>query len=241
MATNKAQRWFILVITVVMVVGTLGSFLVMILSTHENQDIAQRYQTADSAYQKEKAAYQELVDARDQKLSEKYYPVLKPYASQAAKYAIDSISKLSTHDLKAGTGETIGDETKFAAYYIGWNPDGKIFDQSIDGDKLKAPLYESKPEQGFTGFDEGLAKATVIDGWREGLKGMKIGGVRLLEIPSDKAYGETGQGDDIPPNVPLKFIILAIPAPEDVPEPESLVKAYEAYQKAMIEYYTQGQ
>lgn len=230
MATNRTQRWFILVITAMVVVGTLGSFLVMILSTHENQDLAQRYQTAEAAYKKENEAHQKLVSARDDKLSAKYYDTFKQYASQPAKYAIDSVSKLKQTDLAAGDGKTIDDSTKFAAYYIGWNPDGKVFDQSIDEGKLKGPLAI-----------DGLKETSVIDGWKEGLKGMKIGGVRLLEIPSDKAYGEAGQGNDIPPNTPLKFVIMAIPAPEEVPEPEALTKAYETYQQAMIEYYTRAQ
>ena len=230
MATSKAQRWGILTVTIAMVVGTLGSFLVMILSTNDSQEAAQRYQTAQSAYQKESQAYQQLVSARDDRLSEQYYAGFKQYATHPAKYSIESINELRMTDLKAGDGATIDDATKFAAYYIGWNPDGKVFDQSLDSDKLKGPFAI-----------DGLKETSVIDGWKEGLQGMKLGGVRLLEVPSDKAYGEKGQGNDIPPNTPLKFVVMAIPAPEEVPEPESMTKAYEAYQKATIEYYTQAQ
>ena len=229
MATSTTLRWFILVITIVLVVGTLGSFLVMVLSTQQSQDAAQRYQATEAAYQKENTAYQKLVEARDDKLSANYYESFKQYASYPAKYAINSVSKLAQTDVVVGDGATIDDTTKFAAYYIGWNPDGKIFDQSIGDNKLKGPFAI-----------DGLKETSVIDGWKEGLKGMKIGGVRLLEIPSDKAYGEAGQGNDIPPNTPLKFVVMAIPQPEEVPRPEALTKAYEAYQKAMIEQYTQA-
>lgn len=230
MATSNSQRIGILIIAAVLVIGTLGSFLVMILSTEDQQETANRYQKAMSTYQKEQAAYQKIVDARDAKLSEKYYPTFKQYASTPAKFAIDSVKSLVTKDLVVGTGATVDDETKFGAYYIGWNPDGKIFDQSISDDKLKSPFAI-----------DGLKETSVIDGWKEGLKGMKIGGVRLLEIPSDKAYKEAGQGDDIPPNTPLKFIVMAISAPEDVPEPEAYVKATEEYQKALMQYYSQQQ
>ena len=228
MATQKRQRIGILIIAAIMVIGTIGSFLVMILSTQSNQDAAQRYQKAQTAYQKETEAHQKLVDARDATLSEKYYAEFKQYASRPAKFSIDSVKSLVKTDLRVGSGATIGDDTKFAAYYIGWNPDGKVFDQSIDGDKLKSPFAI-----------DGLKDTAVIDGWKEGLKGMKIGGVRLLEIPSDKAYGEEGQGDDIPPNTPLKFVVMAIPAPDEIPEPASLTKALQEYQSAMIDYYGQ--
>ncbi len=228
MATKKSQRIVIFIIAIVLVVGTLGSFLVMILSTKDQQDTAQQYQQAMSVYERERKSYQALVDARDAKLSEKYYPTFKEYASLPAKYAIDSVKSLTTRDLKEGTGPAIDDSTKFAAYYIGWNPDGKIFDQSVKDGRLGSPFAI-----------DGLKDTSVIDGWKEGLVGMKIGGVRLLEVPSDKAYKETGQGDDIPPNTPIKFVVMAIDTPAEVPEPEALTKAYSEYQQALIKAYGQ--
>ena len=228
MATHKRQRIGILIIAAVMVFGTLGSFLVMILATNDSQEAAQRFQQAQTTYQKEAAAHQKLVDARDAQLSDKYFSTFKQFASKPAKFPVDSVKSLVKTDLKVGDGPVIDDTTKFAVYYIGWNPDGKVFDQSIDGDKLKSPFAIV-----------GLKETAVIDGWKEGLIGMKIGGVRLLEIPSDKAYGEQGQGDAIPPNTPLKFVAMAIPEPAEVPEPESLTKAADAYQQAMLEYYGQ--
>lgn len=35
---------------------------------------------------------------------------------------------------------------------------------------------------------------------------MRVGGIREITIPSDKAYGEQGQGDDIPPNTPINLL-----------------------------------
>ena len=232
MATKRRQRIGILIIMIVLVAGTLGSFLVMILSTHSSQQAAERFQKAQAAYQKESEAHQKLVDAQGDKLSTQYYSGFKQYADQPAKYDIDSIKSLTKRDLKVGSGETISDETKFAVYYIGWDADGKIFDQSIGDGKLKAPFSI-----------DGLKDTAVIDGWKEGLVGMKIGGVRLLEIPSDKAYGEAGSTDGngnvtIAPNMPLKFIVMAIAAPEEIPESEAFLRASEEYQSAMIQYYT---
>jgi len=46
----------------------------------------------------------------------------------------------------------------------------------------------------------------VIDGWKEGMVGMKIGGKRRLIIPADKAYGANPpQNSGIPANAPLVF------------------------------------
>ncbi len=204
MATSKAQRIGIWVIAVVMAVGTIGSFFVIILANDNakvDQDIALQQQEKYNEMVKE---YQSKVDAQAAKLSEQYYAEFAGYAGQVAAFNKADVKELSSEDLKIGDGEEIKDGTKYSAYYIGWNPDGKIFDQSIDGDKLKAPI-----------LGEGL-----IEGWTQGVVGMKIGGVRVLTIPSDLAYKEAGSGDMIPPNTPLKFVVFAIPTPEEIPLPD---------------------
>ena len=115
----------------------------------------------------------------------------------------------------SGDGEEVTDTTKFAAYYILWLPRGTIQEQSIDpaSGKLKSPLAI-----------DGLATSSLIQGWKEGMKGMRLGGVRELTIPSDKGYKEQGtkdqQGNEvIPPNTPLKFIVMAIPAAAEIAPP----------------------
>jgi peptidylprolyl isomerase len=46
----------------------------------------------------------------------------------------------------------------------------------------------------------------LIPGWQQGLPGMKVGGQRLLVIPSDLGYGDQGtQG--IPPGETLVFVV----------------------------------
>lgn len=47
----------------------------------------------------------------------------------------------------------------------------------------------------------------VIRGWDEGLLGMKVGGRRRLEIPSEMAYGSRGAGSAIGPNESLIFVV----------------------------------
>lgn len=222
MATTKTQRYGILTILIVTVIGTIGSFAVMILSTQNQSAEAAKQQKVLAEYQEKYKQYQAKLTAQGDELSKQYYQGFNEYASQVAPYEIDSVSTLMTDDLVVGDGEEITGTTKFAAYYIGWNPKGKVFDQSIDtlNNKLKAPLPVAT----------GLDTASLIAGWKEGMKGMKINGVRLITIPSDKAYGEQGQGDDIPPNTPLKFVVMTIPAQAEIAQPEVPTELYQMYQ-----------
>ena len=217
MATTNAQRIGISIILAVTIIGTLGSFAVMILSQQNAVKDAKIQQEEYDKYQKQVEEYQAKVQAQADQLSAKYHPVFSQYAGQVAEFNLDEAEKggLKTDDVLVGDGEEVTDTTKLSAYYIGYLPSGKIFDQSIDGEKLKAPF----------GLTPTLADAQVITGWREGIKGMKMGGVRVITIPSEKAYGEAGRKDatgkeTIPANTPLKFIVMAIPVPEEIAAPE---------------------
>ena len=211
MATSKSQRIGIAIILAVTVIGTLGSFAVMVLAQQNETKVAADRQKDMEEYQKRYEEYQKKVEAQDVELSGKYFEKFNPYSSRVGEFNLEENNKeLKSEDLLVGEGEEIGDDTKFAAYYIGWNPNGKVFDQSIGEGKLKTPLP----------IASGLKNAGLIEGLKEGMKGMKIVGVRELTIPSDKAYGEPGQGDDIPPNTPLKFVVMAIELPEQIEQPE---------------------
>ena len=71
----------------------------------------------------------------------------------------------------------------------------------------------------------------VIKGWSNGVVGMKVGGVRELTIPSEQGYGATGSGASIPPNTPLKFVMMVIPTPEQVEVPQELIDLYSRMQQ----------
>lgn len=216
MATSNGQRVGISIILVTMVVGTIGSYVAMVLSQQNATIDAANQQKEIEDYQKAYQAYESRVSAQAAELSAKYYPVISQYASRVGEFNLEEANKESKNeDLLVGDGETIDGTTKFAAYYIGWLPSGKIFDQSIVGEALKSPLS----------IDTGLDAAGLIEGWKTGMIGMKIGGVRELTIVSDKAYGEAGSKDGegnetIPPNTPLRFIVMAVALPEQIPQPE---------------------
>jgi FKBP-type peptidyl-prolyl cis-trans isomerase FkpA len=222
MATKKSQRIGIWVIAVALTVGTLGGFLVMVLAPKNQATDQARYEVLQKEYQEEHSAYQAKLKARDDKiaaeLSPKYYDTFKQYESRVAAFDAGSVTELAKEDLLNGDGEELTSDSTFFAYYIGWNPSGKVFDGSIEGDALKMPLE--------------VIPGSVIEGWTEGVAGMKVGGVRELTIPADKAYGDQAQGEDIPANTPLKFIIMIIPSPDRGEEiaapkmPEELKKLY---------------
>lgn len=215
MATPRSQRIAIWIITIVLFIGAVGMYFVMILAN--KNDTAERERT-----QQISAEYDRRVSDQTKLLSDKYYAEFSRYSSHVGSFDKESAQAgIVTEDLLAGDGEVIGDDSKFAAYYIGWNPDGKVFDQSINEatGSLKEPLFRSRLSMGMLGLDQGLKNASLIPGWKEGMKGMKVGGVRVMTIPSEQAYGSTGSGTDIPPNTPIKFVVMAIPLPEHIPEP----------------------
>jgi peptidylprolyl isomerase len=102
-------------------------------------------------------------------------------------------SGLKYTDEKVGTGEVAAVGNSVDVAYTGWlYVDGKKekqFDSSIG----KAP-YKFK-----------LGAREVIDGWDQGIVGMKVGGKRTLIIPPELGYGANGYPGAIPGNSTLIF------------------------------------
>ena len=102
---------------------------------------------------------------------------------------------LVTEDITVGTGAEAKAGDALQMMYTGaLFSDGTEFDSSWqDG---RGP-FEVSP----------LGQASVIDGWNEGLVGMKVGGRRKLIIPPDKGYGANGSPPKIPANATLIFVV----------------------------------
>jgi peptidylprolyl isomerase len=94
-------------------------------------------------------------------------------------------------DLKVGTGPEAKKGSKVKVHYRGTLKSGKQFDASYD---------RGEP------FEVTIGAGGVIQGWDQGLPGMKVGGKRRLTIPSELGYGDKGQGE-IPPYATLIFEI----------------------------------
>jgi FKBP-type peptidyl-prolyl cis-trans isomerase len=96
-------------------------------------------------------------------------------------------------DIRVGNGEVAKEGSHVRVHYTGWLTTGKKFDSSVDA---------GRP------FDFTIGNGEVIQGWEEGVSGMRVGGKRQLRIPPELAYGAQGTpGGPIPPNATLIFDI----------------------------------
>ena len=70
-----------------------------------------------------------------------------------------------------------------------------------------------------------LGSGQVIQGWDQGISGMMVGGRRLLTIPPELGYGQTGSGSgSIGPNETLVFIVdLLVALPGDLDKPSEQI------------------
>ncbi len=100
------------------------------------------------------------------------------------------MAELQVEDIKVGDGAVAEPGKKVVVHYTGWLTNGKKFDSSKD---------RGQP------FSFTLGVGQVIKGWDEGVKGMRVGGVRKLTIPPEMGYGSRGAGGVIPPNATLIF------------------------------------
>jgi FKBP-type peptidyl-prolyl cis-trans isomerase len=116
--------------------------------------------------------------------------ITKPKTIPSENYIITD-SGLKFADIKLGSSQVAKAGNKVTVHYAGWLTTGKLFDTSF---KRNA-------------FNFQIGSGSVIPGWEEGVQGMRVGGIRQLEIPPNLAYGERGFPGAIPPNSILIFEI----------------------------------
>ncbi|MBF0105371.1 MAG: FKBP-type peptidyl-prolyl cis-trans isomerase [Deltaproteobacteria bacterium] len=108
--------------------------------------------------------------------------------------AFAALTELKTTDTLVGTGVEAVDGKTVSVHYTGW-----LLENGQKGKKFDSSLDRGSP------FGFVLGTGRVIKGWDQGVKGMKVGGKRTLNIPAALGYGASGAGSDIPPNADLIF------------------------------------
>ena len=120
-------------------------------------------------------------------------------AYEALKGAMNNhgtVTKLITEDILVGTGTVAKAGDTLSVHYTGMLQDGTQFDSSY----TRGVPYTFE-----------LGSGAVIKGWDAGIVGMKVGGQRILVIPTDMAYGNRQVGP-IAPNSTLIFSVELVAA-----------------------------
>lgn len=99
---------------------------------------------------------------------------------------IPTSSGVQIAELATGEGELLEEGDTIVVNYTGWLDDGTAFDCG-EGVEL---LWDHD---------------SLIDGWIDGMTGMRVGGSRRLVIPPELAYGSVGSPPSIPPDATLTF------------------------------------
>lgn len=102
-------------------------------------------------------------------------------------------AELQIEDISVGDGAEAQAGMTVDTHYVGksWST-GQQFDASWDrGQSLSFPLGAGR----------------VIQGWDQGIVGMKVGGRRKITIPPHLGYGEYGAPGAIAPNETLVFVV----------------------------------
>jgi FKBP-type peptidyl-prolyl cis-trans isomerase FkpA len=112
---------------------------------------------------------------------------------QAVTLTTTTADGLKYGDVTPGAGAQAAAGKNVTMNYSGWTQDGKLFDSSRQPGRTPIEV-------------DNLGQGPVIQGWNEGIQGMKLGGVRRLVIPPALAYGAAPPpGAPIPPNATLTF------------------------------------
>jgi len=108
------------------------------------------------------------------------------------------VTALQVTDLRVGTGAEAVTGSLATVEYSGWLYEAGAPDQ-------KGALFDSSARAGRP-FSFVVGAGQVIQGWDQGVPGMRVGGLRRLVIPPELAYGSRGAGNGaIPPNATLVF------------------------------------
>ena len=222
--TSPKQRIFIILIAIIMVGSIIASYAAIVINGSKGAaDSTEAGQIDDSKVAEYEAAYNEKLD-EFKKASKSDYDEFIGFKSELKAFNEASANEagVEVKDLKEGTGSEVSDDN-YLAYYVGWCADESVFDSSFDNN--------DNP----TAFSKILdPSAGMIEGWNEGVKGMKLGGIRRITMPGEMAYGDSMEicGGY---NKPLRFMVMAIPKEE--PMKSMAAELDDAYMRVQYAQY----
>lgn len=103
-------------------------------------------------------------------------------------------------DIVVGDGEEAVNGRTLVVHFTGW-----LYDPNAPDNR--GAVFDST--EGRQPFSFVLGSGLVIQGWEQGLLGMRVGGVRELIIPPELGFGDQATGS-IPPNSTLIFEVELI-------------------------------
>ena len=126
--------------------------------------------------------------------------ILVPREVDVSRY-ITTESGLQYYDFVIGDGQEADSTDRVKVHYAGWLSNERLIGSSYLTD---LPITIN------------LASDAVVEGWTEGIPGMREGGERQLVVPPELAYGETGfEQAGIPPNATLIYEIELVSIESD--------------------------
>ncbi|MDQ1252771.1 MAG: hypothetical protein QG646_1903 [Euryarchaeota archaeon] len=111
-------------------------------------------------------------------------------------------SEGSVNKSVAGEGSTVKLGDTVNVDYVGKLQNGTIFDTSKEDVAKQAGLYDSN--RTYTPLPFQVGSGQVIEGFDQGVIGMKVGEEKTLTIPPEKAYGEYNKSMIVP--IPLENV-----------------------------------
>jgi len=189
---SNNQRVGIFLVIGVFVVSVLGSaiFLLADQNGSNQSDVANEVSEQADQIAQEEAIRQQL---EEQAASCGPLPApASPGAREVPEHVLPTgdVTELGSVDLTVGTGKEAKSGDCVVAYYHGTLTDGTVFDSAFE-----------------RGAPNRFSLSRVIEGWQVGVPGMKEGGVRVLTIPSEQAYGSNGSPPVIGADADLVFVV----------------------------------
>ena len=112
----------------------------------------------------------------------------------AANWVAQGAAGLKTWDITQGSGTPVEAGDSITVFYSGW-----LASNGTQFDSRRSPL----PPATFS-------LSGLIQGWQQGIVGMRPGGIRRLFVPAALGYGAAGSPPSIPANADLVFEIKLI-------------------------------